>query len=84
VPTKAAEDEDQARRDRARQRRTRMTVQVVALGDEAAPGPEGGVEERIELLCDLTRAAWAMTGAPWPRLARLQWPVSSRKLGEEA
>jgi hypothetical protein len=61
-----------------------MTAKAFALGDEADNDPEGTPEERIELLCTLTRAAWEMSGAPWPLLPRSKWPVSSRKLGEEA
>ena len=41
-------------------------------------------EQRVELVEVLTRAAWAMTGEPWPSLPRDQWPVRVRRLGEPA
>lgn len=48
--------------------------------DEDALTPE----QRVELVEVLTRAAWAMTGQPWPSLPRDQWPVRVRRLGEPA
>jgi hypothetical protein len=39
--------------------------------DEAPTTPVG----RIELLVELSRAAWAMTGLPWPDAPRHTWPI---------
>lgn len=60
-----------------------MTARVVALGqDEPPEAPPATSEERISLLVELTEAAWAMTGQPWPSLPRAQWPGRVRRLGE--
>ena len=77
-------DEDRARLARAEERGKRITARVLALGDEDDPSLVGTPASRIELLVELTRAAWALTGEPWPSLPRSQWPVRVRKLGESA
>ena len=61
-----------------------MTARVVTLGAEEPEPPPATSAERIALLVQLTAAAWAMTGEPWPTLPRAQWPGRVRLLGEEA
>jgi len=79
-----AEDEAAARQRRAANR-GQMTGRVLALGEEEpAEAPPATSKERIALLVQLTEAAWAMTGQPWPSLPRAQWPGRVRLLGEEA
>jgi hypothetical protein len=61
-----------------------MTGRILALGDEEPTEvPPSTSKERIALLVQLTEAAWAMTGQPWPSLPRAQWPGRVRLLGEE-
>jgi hypothetical protein len=82
MSSSGADDEAVARARRAALRR-QMTARVVALGqDEAPEAPPATSEERISLLVELTEAAWAMTGQPWPSLPRAQWPGRVRRLGE--
>jgi hypothetical protein len=82
MSSSAADDEAVARARRAAQR-SQMTARVVALGqDEPPEAPPATSEERISLLVELTEAAWAMTGQPWPSLPRAQWPGRVRRLGE--
>jgi hypothetical protein len=84
MPFNAAEEEAAARARRAANR-GQMTVRVLTLGDEEpAEAPPPTSAERIALLVQLTEAAWAMTGQPWPSLPRAQWPGRVRLLGEEA
>lgn len=60
-------------------------MHVGNLTDSDAPVTEAlNSMERIELLVDLTAAAWAMTGQPWPQLPRAQWPVRVRSIGDES
>ena len=33
-------------------------------------------EQRVEMVAELTRRAWELTGKPWPRLPRAEWPVT--------
>ena len=47
-------------------RGARITVRWAKLGEEPAEKLDGTPEERIERAVALTRAAWAMTGRPWP------------------
>jgi hypothetical protein len=70
------DDEDAARRARAESRRARMVLGLE--DDELTP------DQRVELVEVLTRAAWAMSGQPWPSLPRSRWPVRIRRLGEPA
>ncbi len=78
----AADDEAAARKHRAAMR-GQMTGRVLALGEEEpAEAPPQTSAERISLLVELTEAAWAMTGQPWPSLPRAQWPGRVRLLGE--
>ncbi len=67
-------EEEKARTERAIARRQRMLE----------PAPVETPESRIELLCELTRAAWVMTGSPWVRTPRSEWPGRVRNLGEPA
>lgn len=75
-------DDEAARKDRAANR-GRMTGRVLTLGEEEPrEATHGTSAERISLLVELTEAAWAMTGQPWPSLPRAQWPGRVRLLGE--
>jgi hypothetical protein len=61
-----------------------MTGRVLSLAEEeTTEAPPQTSTERIALLVQLTEAAWAMTGQPWPSLPRAQWPGRVRLLGEE-
>jgi hypothetical protein len=73
---------DDAFKARAAARGKRITARVAALGDDDDSPVEGSPASRIELLVELTRAAWAVTGNELPSLPRSQWPVRIRKLGE--
>ncbi len=75
-------DEEAARAARAVERSERITARVLETGEEELATPEGTPASRIELLVELTRAAWAFTGEPWPNLPRSLWPVRIRNLGE--
>jgi hypothetical protein len=76
------DDEAVARADRAAHRR-QVTARVVALGQDEPPEEAPSTSaERISLLVELTEAAWAMTGQPWPSLPRAKWPGRVRRLGE--
>ena len=65
---------DRARQQRAEARRRLATVRKTTLG--AADADLGDVrgEEGIALAARLTRAAWSLSGAPWPRYARSETP----------
>lgn len=76
-------DEEGEARARRAANRSQMQVKVVGLGDDEPDQPPATSAERIELLVELTRAAWAMTGQPWPTVPRAQWPGRVRNLGEE-
>lgn len=39
--------------------------------------------ERVAIVNELTRRAWARTGAPWPSVPRAQWPVRVIKLADD-
>lgn len=69
-------DDSAARQARAAARHTRFT--------SAAPADDLTPDQRMELVETLTRAAWAMSGKPWPSLPRDRWPVRVRRLGEPA
>ena len=56
---------DEARRARAEARRGRIVIQRAGLGTEVT-SLEGTPSERVATAVALTRAAWAMTGNPWP------------------
>ncbi len=32
--------------------------------------------QRIEMVSELSRRAWELTGKPWPQLPRAAWPVT--------
>jgi len=57
--------DDHERGARAEARRGRIVLRKTTLGEET-PSLEGTPEERVALAVALTRAAWAMSGAPWP------------------
>jgi hypothetical protein len=56
---------DEARRARAEARRDRVVIQRVSLGADVT-ALEGTPSERVATAVALTRAAWAMSGRPWP------------------
>ena len=56
---------DDERRARAEARSGRIVIQKTTLGEET-PTLEGTPEERVSLVFTLTKAAWAMSGQPWP------------------
>jgi hypothetical protein len=64
---------DEARRARAEARRGHIVILRTTLGEET-PSREGTPEERVALAFALTRAAWAMSGQPWPE------PGASRRV----
>lgn len=39
--------------------------------------------ERVAFVGELTRRAWARTGAPWPGGPRAQWPVRRLRLADD-
>jgi hypothetical protein len=52
-------------------------MRVYRLGEE--PGDDLSAsttpEERIELVWELSRRMWALTGRPWPEVSRQDLPV---------
>lgn len=56
---------DEARRARAEERRNRIVITRTSLGAEET-SLEGTPSDRVKMVVELTRAAWAMTGKPWP------------------
>ena len=70
-----ADDPEAPRRARAAARSTRMIADV----DPLTLTPL----ERMALVGELTRAAWAMTGRPWPDLPRSEWPVRIIRLEDK-
>jgi hypothetical protein len=70
--------------DRA-ERRRRMTARIVPLAsNEANDARVGGtVDERLALLAELSRRAWASTGKPIPSYTRKTMPVRITTLGEQ-
>ena len=71
-----------SRDEEAAERRARAAARAARFADVA---DDDGLtpDERMELVAKLTRAAWALTGQPWPSLPRDQWPIRVRRLGEE-
>ncbi len=62
-----------------------MTVRIVPLaGKEASDGRVGGtIDERLSLLAELSRRAWASTGKPVPSYTRKTMPVRVTTLDEQ-
>lgn len=56
---------DEARRARAEARGQRIVIHRATLGAEVT-SLNGTPSERVAMAVALTRAAWAMTGRPWP------------------
>ncbi|HEY9226397.1 MAG TPA: hypothetical protein VIP11_07125 [Gemmatimonadaceae bacterium] len=65
--------------------RSKMTVRVVPLrSDEAGDGRVGGTAaERLALLTELSRRAWALTKRPIPTYARRTMPVRLTTLRDQ-
>lgn len=73
----------EARQQRAIARSSRMTVQVLCLGEAGKePADVSTALERFDRVRELTVAAWAVSGQPWLQLARAAWPVRVRQLGD--
>jgi len=68
------------RGDESRGARSRWPVRVYRLGEE--PGDDQSrlntAEERLAVMWELAREAWALTGKPMPEYPRHQTPVSRR------
>lgn len=62
---------------RAPAHRANWPVKIYRLGEE--PGDDLSTsttpEERIELVWELSRRMWMLTGRPWPHTARRDLPV---------
>jgi hypothetical protein len=54
------------------------TGRVYGLGEEPRDDLMSAttVAERIELVAQLSRRAWELTGKPWPSLPRAKWPLT--------
>ena len=56
--------------------RQRITARVMRLGEE--PGDDlSGVttaEERLEMVAELSKRMWELTGKPWPSYSRSEMP----------
>lgn len=61
--------DDPSAADRARARTARMLAASAAEGIPSTP------EERVTLVVELTRAAWAFSGQPLPSYDRAHMPV---------
>jgi hypothetical protein len=62
-------DDEREREVRARARTARM------LGAAQEQGAPTTPEQRVSLVAELARAAWAFSGQPWPSYARANIPV---------
>ena len=49
----------------------RLTTLEEMEGGEVVPGTP---EQRLALLLELSEAAWALSGKPWPDRDRSRWP----------
>lgn len=65
--------------------RSRMTARVVPLrSDAASDGRVAGTPaERLELLAELSRRMWALTGHPQPSYDRASMPVKLTTLAAQ-
>lgn len=66
-------------------RRRRMTVRIVPLrSSEAGDARVGGTaDERLQLVAELSRRAWELTGRPLPSYTRATMPVRKTTLAEQ-
>ncbi|KIG18294.1 hypothetical protein DB30_01403 [Enhygromyxa salina] len=69
-----------ARQERAEARADRVTR--VDPGDDVSM-PESGLG-RIELAFALTRAAWSLTGKPWPSIPRAELSIRRVRAGDNS
>jgi hypothetical protein len=69
----AERDQEEARRVRAAARRARISIRRAALGDDVDVQAIGG-REAIALAAELSRAAWALSGRPFPCYDRAHTP----------
>jgi hypothetical protein len=65
--------EDEARRARAEQRRRTMVGGRVSAEDDLPPVGRD-VQERLEMLAEISARAWALTGEPVPTWTRAEMP----------
>jgi hypothetical protein len=65
--------DDIARRARADLRRQTWTGRFVSREDDLPP-VGATIQERLELLAELSERAWALTGQPIPQYTREQMP----------
>ncbi len=66
------DDDDAARRQRADARRGRITVSRVEEGAPREAAVRGA--EAVTLVTQLSRAAWSLSGRPWPTYDRANMP----------
>lgn len=69
-------DSDEARRQRAAERSARVTIRRVGFDERDAEEPRVAGAAGIELAAQLTRAAWALSGRPFPRYTREETPYA--------
>jgi len=75
VTDEAREAAEQARRERAAARASRVTIVRTTLGAEDRDGSVRG-PEAIALAVKLSRAAWSLAGREWPHAARVSVPFA--------
>jgi hypothetical protein len=68
-----------------RKDRSGMTARIVPLqSDEAGDGRVGGTaSDRLQLVAELSRRAWALTKRPIPAYTRRTMPVKLSSLAEQ-
>jgi len=67
-------DAEEARRLRARERGARMTIRLARLDERESDDERVCGAAGIELAARLTRAAWALSGQPFPTYTREDTP----------
>jgi hypothetical protein len=71
----AGRSAEEARRERAAARSARITMRRVRLDEASDDEPVRG-PAAISLVTQLTRAAWALSGRPFPTCARAELPYA--------
>lgn len=63
-----------------------MTARVVPLDSPEGADPKmgGTVEQRLAAVTELTLAAWAISGRPFPQYTRTTMPVVITALADQA
>jgi len=67
-------DADQLRRQRSAERLERVTLRRTTLQADAQELPSISGEAAVSLAVELTRAAWSLSGKPFPRYGRAETP----------